>query len=207
MNDKHEVRWAASAIHRWGTLLIQAGTLVLVFWYAEIAKRQWIAMQAANENAKAGALAAQSLEISDRAWVEVVKIGKLPPLQAGKPLALDAIVRNGGRTPAFRVESVGKLVWGPDPLPDDDFATLKESPTPAQSFVGIGAEYPLGLSATLDAETVEAIRDGRWKLFAIVNMTYRDVTHPNRARRTEVCGRYDALDGQWKTCSNNNRMD
>ena len=204
---KHELRKAASAIHRWGTLLIQAGTLVLVYRYAETAKKQWMAMQVANENAKAGAIAAKSLEVGDRAWVEVVKLGNLPPLQAGKPTTLNAVIRNGGRTPAFKVENFGRIVWGPDPLPDDYFATLKEQPKPAQSFIGIGAEYPLGLSATLDTEAVKAIRDGRWNLFAIVNITYTDVIHPDRARRTEICGRYDPLDGQWKTCSNNNRMD
>src|ERR1700674_3242357 len=145
MGARPQLRKAASAIHRWGTLLIQAGTLVVVYRYAEIAKKQWIAMQVANENAKAGAIAAQSLEIGDRAWVEVVGIGNLPRLQGGQPIALNATVRNGGRTPAFRVEYFGRIVWGPDLLPDDYIATLKAQSKPAQSFIGIGAEHSLGL--------------------------------------------------------------
>jgi hypothetical protein len=201
--------------HPWG-LGLNLGTLIFLAIYTIVNYCQ-LRESRRNNTATANAFHSQlaenvhSNEIANRAWLEVAGIENLPSFPTATEVKVNALIRNGGKTPAYKVQVIGNIKWRPDPLPLDYFASITEKTQTSITFIGVGDQKPLQLSLPpISSDLARALAEGRTTMYGLVDIRYRDVVRPSLLRRTELCGCYNPIEHTWKACrgcDSNNRME
>ncbi len=121
--------------------------------------------------------------LEQRAWIAVSRIQTVPdPIEAGRPLVAQVILKNTGLTPARDVSCTAVI----DPVPRGERPRFAYTDTPASvGTVFPSAEYTLSLFATISRSTgkpapltpelLATISNGDVQLFLHGRVTYRDI--------------------------------
>jgi hypothetical protein len=140
-----------------------------------------------------------------RPWMGV-DVWQMDPIEVGRPVRVNAILLNGGNSPALKVESTSRITIAPG------VATALASPEPqATRRAGYGVVFPRGTvqqDATSNMppteDNIRRLRDGQLVMVIRYRITYEDTF--GTQRRTEICQVWDRQGG-FGPCDQGNYAD
>lgn len=179
-------------------------------------QRQLDAAKASQEQAERSAkaaeasasIAAQSLHISERAYVDVA-ISLKKPLTVGEEIAIKFIAKNTGRTPAVKLHGRSGMALDLIPFSDEQarpraLGDTARRASPSEVTLGSGSQveaYPSN-GKPLTQEMFDSINQNKALLYAFALVDYRDIF--NRQHQIEVCGVYNPTLSSFDVCPRNN---
>lgn len=123
--------------------------------------------------------AAESFYVSEQPYIALEKIRFVTPMSAGRPLNIELIYRNCGRTPAFNFVGFSQITVSDQPASE----ALKTYPVKEVARDAIGHDLapnlPQRMTLVSDADFLnqkrfDAITDGPGRLYIFLRARYRD---------------------------------
>lgn len=187
------------------TLLIITGQLLVMQGQLEIMGAAIRQTAATIETAKVGnAIAAQSLQMSDRPWVSLKEFGK-HRIRAERPLAITSQIRNEGKGPAFdvRLNFAGNVAPADRVyLPELGMGSLPR----LMLFPGEQIQFRSSIDGNLlTKEKVAGIKSGKDALMLFGRVDYTDSM--GGQHQTRLCMHYSADLKSFVSCPVGNAAD
>ena len=137
----------------------------------------------------------KALDANERAWV-IPSAPTILMLEANKPIILNAILKNYGKSPAFDVTLSWKTGFSTSPAPPEPQRQPGASKSPMMAGEASTVEIHLQAMSTSDTEDIKA---GTKTFFMLGQVIYSDPFATND-RFTRTCFRYMPKEGNWSHC-------
>jgi hypothetical protein len=148
-------------------------------------------------------------QLDQRAWVGL-KSMRMVTLEQGKPITVEGVFTNTGKT--FALDSTIEFTLKPNigPLNIDQFAVSSERRHPdlitrATMFPNFDMSLSVPTAVNATEKDIELIKEGKLLVYAIGEVRYSDIF--KRRHETLVCGVYSPALSKFNICEQYNRAD
>jgi hypothetical protein len=153
---------------------------------------------------------AKALHVSERAYLSTT-IALSAPFKAGEKQNFTSTILNSGRTTAVEVKTKSRALGVPKGTTEEvartfAFSDLSEVFT-SKSIIAAGQQIEQIVEAqnALTEEQVSYIADGRLRVYAFVNVEYKDLF--DHLHHTEICTFYEPISKRMLICAAFNKAD
>ena len=147
--------------------------------------------------------------LDQRAWVGI-KTMRVLTLEADKPILIEAVITNTGKTFASNTRVLTSVAVRPsnEPIDIDKLAASLKRRTrlqerPAVLFPNLEATLPVSTPIPITKEHLVLIRASKLLIYLFGEVHYSDVF--GSSHTTEFCGIYNTTTKQFGSCSQHNR--